>query len=251
MASSTTVSSSNKGAAASKSTKAQNFAHNSQDSNGISLVVPRVFPNWNHRKVKRVFISCGWGFVDRVDIVPIGRIPKGRFKTAFIHFRPNSWNNNRAVARSVITRLREGPSSHVEVTYDDPWFWKVFISSAKKPDEAPKPPPRPVVRFSESKCASKTGANAARVVNRRNLKVDVVQTKSAVAQKPLLEGDFPALGAPPTTQAYSPESPKYCPNSPPNQTGGETDPDLRVAAYEKRMAAVAQLAEDDELNYER
>jgi len=127
--------------------KAENFAHNSQDSNGISLVLPRVFPNWTYRKIKQVFIQCGWGFVERVDVTPPGRIPKGRFKTAFVHFRPNSWNNRNRMAREVLTKLQRGPKSHIELTYDEPWFWKVYISSALKPDEAPRLPERPAVKI--------------------------------------------------------------------------------------------------------
>ena len=131
----------------SASQKAVNFAHNSQDSNGISLVLPRVFPNWNYRKIKQVFIQCGWGFVERVDVTPPGRIPKGRFKTAFVHFRPNSWNNRNRMAREVLAKLQQGPKSHIELTYDEPWFWKVYISSARKPDEAPRMPERPAVKI--------------------------------------------------------------------------------------------------------
>lgn len=127
--------------------KAENFARNSQDRNGISLVLPRVFPNWNYRKIKQVFIQCGWGFVERVDVTPAGRIPKGRFKTAFVHFRPNSWNNRNRTAREVLAKLQRGPKSHVEITYDEPWFWKVYISSALKPDEAPRMPERPAVKI--------------------------------------------------------------------------------------------------------
>ena len=127
--------------------KAENFAHNSLDSNGVSLVLPRVFPNWNYRKIKQVFIQCGWGFVERVDVTPPGRIPKGRFKTAFVHFRPNSWNNRDRTAREVLKKLQRGPKSHIELTYDEPWFWKVYISSARKPDEAPRMPERPAVKI--------------------------------------------------------------------------------------------------------
>ena len=103
--------------------KSENFAHNSNNSNGVSLVVPRVFPNWNYRKIKEVFIKCGWGYVERVDVIPVGRIPKGRFKTAFVHFRPNSWNNRDQQARDVLEKLSKGP------------------------DEAPKAPPRPAIKL--------------------------------------------------------------------------------------------------------
>ena len=127
--------------------KAENFAHNSHDSNGISLVLPRVFPNWNYHKIKKVFVECGWGYVERVDVTPPGPIPKGRFKTAFVHFRPNSWNNRDHTARDVMMKLKQGPKSHIELTYDEPWYWKVYISSAKKPEEAPRMPDRPVVKI--------------------------------------------------------------------------------------------------------
>ena len=30
---------------------------------------------------------------------------------------------------------------------DKPWFWKVSLSQARKPDEAPKPPKPPAVRL--------------------------------------------------------------------------------------------------------
>tara|TARA_B100001250_G_C19468308_1_gene643307 strand:- start:76 stop:660 length:585 start_codon:yes stop_codon:yes gene_type:complete len=130
--------------------KRENFAHNSQNSNGISLVIPRVYPNWNYRKIKQVFIQCGWGFVERVDVVPVGRIPKGRFKTAFVHFRPNSWNNRDQQARDVLEKLTKGPSNSVQITYDEPWYWKVFISSAQRTAEAPKPPPRPDVKIPDT-----------------------------------------------------------------------------------------------------
>jgi len=130
--------------------KRENFAHNLQNANGISLVVPRVFPNWNYRMIKKVFIDCGWGFVERVDVVPVGRIPKGRFKTAFVHFRPNSWNNRDQQARDVLEKLKKGPSNHVEIIYDEPWFWKVFISSAQRTAEAPKPPHRPSLKIPDT-----------------------------------------------------------------------------------------------------
>ena len=127
--------------------KSENFAHNSNNSNGVSLVVPRVFPNWNYRKIKEVFIKCGWGYVERVDVIPVGRIPKGRFKTAFVHFRPNSWNNRDQQAQDVLEKLSKGPENNIQITYDEPWYWKVFISSAERPDEAPKAPPRPAIKL--------------------------------------------------------------------------------------------------------
>ena len=164
--------------------KAQNFEHNKQNSNGVSIVIPRVWPTWTEndypkdwplwRKIKAFFITLGWGFVERVDVTPPGRIPKGRFKTVFVHFRANSWNNRDHMARRVLQTLSKGPSHCVEVTYNEPWFWKVFISSAQKTDEPPRAPVRPKVKFSgeskESVCDT--------VVNINNLKVDTTCVKA-------------------------------------------------------------------------
>jgi hypothetical protein len=127
--------------------KSEIFAHNSKNTNGVSLVLPRVFPNWTYKMIKQKFIECGWGFVERVDVVPPGRIPKGRFKTAFIHFRAGSYNMRDSQARQVLEKLSQGPDQFIKLTYDEPWYWKVFISSAVRPDEAPKPPTRPQVSF--------------------------------------------------------------------------------------------------------
>ena len=141
----------------SQETKDQNFAHNSNNSNGISIVLPRVFPVWNTthcpnewplwRKIKAKFIECGWGFIERVDVTPPGRIPKGRFKTAFIHFRKNSWNMKDTQAREVLEEIVKGPKSFVKITYDEPWYWKMYISSANRADGPPQIKPRPQINI--------------------------------------------------------------------------------------------------------
>jgi hypothetical protein len=142
-------------------TKMEIFAKNSNDKNGVSLVIPRVFPNWNYYKIKNIFIQCGWGYVERVDVVPVGRIPKGRFKTAFVHMRPGSWNFSDKEASDVLRVLSEGPQNHVKVVNDTSgpeetggWFWKVLISSAIRPDEAPKAVPRPMVTLGDDSSTS-------------------------------------------------------------------------------------------------
>ena len=145
-------------------TKLEIFQNNCDNETGISLVVPRVFPTWADndypknwplwRKIKQFFIELGWAFIERVDVVPPGRIPKGRFKTAFIHCKPGSWRKNHQ-ARAVLAKLSQGPDKFVTVTYNDPWFWKVKISSALKPDEPPRPRPKPEVVI-DTEAESKT-----------------------------------------------------------------------------------------------
>jgi hypothetical protein len=79
-----------------------------------------------------VFVSLGWGYVERVDVIPCGT-----YKRAFVHFAPGKWNTRSEEAMAVLDALRGG--RHVKFVYDDPWFWNVGISSSKRPEEAPKP----------------------------------------------------------------------------------------------------------------
>ena len=73
---------------------------------------------------------------------PAGR--SGRFETAFVHFRPNSWNTRDRTAREVL-EARRGPHSHIGLAYDEPWFW--FTSALQEADEAPRMPRRAVVEL--------------------------------------------------------------------------------------------------------
>lgn len=111
---------------------------NGDPATGVSLCIPRVFNNINWRRVKQVFIDLQWGHVERVDLVP-----KGTFKRAFVHFAPGKWNMRDQEAMKVLAALKAG--TEVKIVYDEPWYWKIGLSRAKKPAEAPKPKPRPQV----------------------------------------------------------------------------------------------------------
>jgi hypothetical protein len=115
------------------------FAANS--GNRVSLCISRVFSNIGWRRIKRHMIEAQLGFIERVDVIPVyGKDGKIRFKRAFVHFRENSWNNRDPQAREALERLRNGES--IRLVYEDPWWWSVSISTAERPDEAPKPPQR-------------------------------------------------------------------------------------------------------------
>ena len=115
------------------------FAANS--GNCVSLCISRVFSNIGWRRIKRHMIEAQLGFIERVDVIPVyGKDGKIRFKRAFVHFRENSWNNRDPEAREALSRLRNGES--IRLVYEDPWWWSVSISTAERPDEAPKPPQR-------------------------------------------------------------------------------------------------------------
>ena len=111
---------------------------------GISICIPRVFSNIGFRRIKRVFIDLNWGFVERVDVVPCGG-----HKRAFVHFAPGRWNMRSQEAVQVLKALQGGVE--VKVFYESdankPWFWKISLSRAAKPAEAPKPKPRPKIQI--------------------------------------------------------------------------------------------------------
>ena len=111
--------------------RTENFNKNSDPSQGISIVIPRVFNNLNWRNIKHIFINANFGFVERVDV-----IPKGSHKTAYVHFAAGKWNMRSYEARQFLTKLQDG--EEVQFVYDHPWFWKISISNSKRASEAPK-----------------------------------------------------------------------------------------------------------------
>ena len=126
-----------------KNVKNAKNAKSCDTATGVSLCIPRVFNNIGWRRIKQTFISCGWGYVERVDVIPCGT-----HKRAFVHFAPGKWNTRSGEAMAVLDALRNG--QQVQVIYDEPWFWKVSASGSKKPTEAPKPRLRPSVVIAAS-----------------------------------------------------------------------------------------------------
>ena len=109
-----------------------NFKTNSDPAQGISLCIPRVFNNIGWRRIKQHMIEANLGYVERVDVIPLGG-----FKRAFVHFRANGWNMRDQTARAALKALQDGKK--IKLEYESPWYWLVSISGAKRPDEAPKP----------------------------------------------------------------------------------------------------------------
>ena len=142
---------------------AEIFATNSSPEAGVSICIPRIFNNINYRRIKEIFVGLRWGFVERVDVVPMGQ-----FKRAYVHFAPGRWNTRNRQAMEALAGMKEYTDiqlrlqsakkeddargvgeltsrlkdAEVKVLYDDPWFWKIGISLAVRASEPPKPKPR-------------------------------------------------------------------------------------------------------------
>jgi hypothetical protein len=118
-----------------------NFVERNADPDqGVSICIPRVFNNINYRRIKQIFINLNWGFVERVDVIPMGQ-----FKRAYVHYAPGRWNTRDREAMQALEAMRN--KEEVKILYDDPWFWKIGISVSEKPAEPPKPKPRPQVQI--------------------------------------------------------------------------------------------------------
>ena len=148
-----------------KSNRDKIFEDNSDPAKGIILVIPRVFPNVRWQRIQQVFIDLNWGFIERIDTIPI---QGGKSKRAFIHFAPGRWNTRNPEVMEVLDALRNG--HQFKVFYDDPWYWKVSISRARRLEEAPKPESRSRVVESANSGASKNNNNNKNAERKRRRK---------------------------------------------------------------------------------
>ena len=95
---------------------------NSNPAEGVSICIPRVFNNIGYKRIKDMFIRMRWGYVERVDVVQLSG-----FKRAYVHFKAGEWNMRSREAMMALEAMKR--REEVTVTYDDPWFWTIFINS--------------------------------------------------------------------------------------------------------------------------
>ena len=85
-----------------------------------SLCIPRVFPNIDEKRIRRIFTDLCLGEIERIDIVCKSTEKGEKFNRVFVHFRRWFASANSDTARE---RLLNG--KEIKIVYDDPWFWKV------------------------------------------------------------------------------------------------------------------------------
>jgi hypothetical protein len=116
---------------------------------GVSICIPRVFNNINHRRIKSWFIQNlrSWGFVERVDVVPVFKDGRQVHKRAYVHYAVGKFNikADDGSGNKIIDALVGGDT--IQVVYDDPWYWKLSLSRAARPAEPPKPRQGPAVKI--------------------------------------------------------------------------------------------------------
>lgn len=100
------------------------------------LCIPRVYPNINEGRIRRIFDDLNMGELERIDIVSKTSEKGEKFNRVFVHFK--RWNNSE---NSNIARERLLNGKEIKIIYDDPWFWK--ISAYRESERKPVPQQHP------------------------------------------------------------------------------------------------------------
>jgi hypothetical protein len=172
-----------------------------------SLCIPRVFPNITWKRVKDALEDVGLGEIDRVDMVNKTNDKGEKFKRVFVHFKKWATTPEATAAREMVMA-----GDMFEITYDDPWFWKIGKSHAKKPERrtqkkaAPKKTTRPKlsIRTPKNTAPSATDIELARV------RAAMEQQRRELED---LRAQMAASAGASTTPCYAPVSPAYVPTS--------------------------------------
>jgi hypothetical protein len=138
------------------------------------LCIPRVYPNINEGRIRRIFDDLNMGELERIDMVSKTSVKPGanplekeeKFNRVFVHFK--RWNNSE---NSNLARERLLNGKEIKIIYDEPWFWKVsaYREPATRRESAPQKHPsedrrsafKPTLAFDsdEDKCSKPTSSN--------------------------------------------------------------------------------------------
>lgn len=170
-----------------------------------SICIPRVFPNITWQRVKGIFEELGLGTVDRVDMVNKTNDKGQKYKRVFVHFK--HWNRDET-AQQVREKLLSG--DQVKIVYDEPWFWKIAMSTAPRPEFEKKTTEKTTGGRRERK-APRVESVTAKTTDRsavQSAKAEMEELRRQIAeQKRELEQLKANSGA--QTPEYTPSSPAY------------------------------------------
>jgi hypothetical protein len=85
-----------------------------------NLCIPRVFPNINESRIRKIFEELNIGRIGKIDIIHKTSKTGDKFNRVFVHLL--SWYHNENASKAK-QRIIEG--KEFKIIYDDPWFWKV------------------------------------------------------------------------------------------------------------------------------
>ena len=88
------------------------------------LCIPKVNSNTTEPQIRKIFSELQLGSIDRVNIVTKTNKQGEKSKRVFIYLKQWADSTNAALARE---RFANGKD--IKVTYNEPWFWKVSLST--------------------------------------------------------------------------------------------------------------------------
>lgn len=190
-----------------------------------SVCIPRVFPNITWQRVKGIFEELGLGLVDRVDMINKTNEKGDKYKRVFVHFK--SWNADET-AQQVREKLLGG--DQVKIVYDEPWYWKIAMSTAPRPEFEKKTTPvkktgvrgqkerkAPRVEVSTKNTTQSTAVKSAkseieelrRQIEAQKLELAALKATTSGSHTPTYTPTTPTFT--PTTPTYAPTTPTYAP----------------------------------------
>ena len=131
------------------------------------ICIPRVFPNINELRIRRVFDELNLGAIERIDIVSKSTEKGEKFNRVFVHFKKWNSEGNAEIARE---RLLNGKD--IKIVYDDPWFWKVSAyrqpakETRQKAQQMPKPQKKATIVFDSDEAQRPSGFVPRQVVKK-------------------------------------------------------------------------------------
>ena len=85
-----------------------------------SICIPRVFPNIDEKRIRRIFDDLNIGVIRAVDFVSRQANNGDKYNLVYVHF--DGWYRNE---NADIVRMKLLTGKEVKIIYDDPWFWKI------------------------------------------------------------------------------------------------------------------------------
>lgn len=179
-----------------------------------SVCIPRVFPNITWQRVKGIFEELGLGLVDRVDMINKTNEKGDKYKRVFVHFK--SWNEDET-AQQVREKLLGG--DQVKIVYDEPWYWKIAMSTAPRPEFEKKTTPvkKTGVRGQKERKAPRVEVstkNTTQSTAVKSAKSEIDELRRQIEAQKLELAALKATTSGSHTPEYTPTTPTYAPTTP-------------------------------------
>ena len=171
-------------------------------ANEPSLCITYVFANIRRQRVWDAIKEANLGMIERIDMVQLTDKNGKPFQRVFIHFK--HWFRNQ---KAQDTRRHVINGNTAKIIYDDPWFWKLVASKAKKPEKQPeRRPTKTRIELSNSSDSSPSD-------NRHTL-ADFIKSDSPLTKSPPTSPTSSMCSSPggtrrlpyPGSHDYNPES---------------------------------------------